>query len=242
MGKKVGRKLKQGWNKNIKKRLTPNKILRSWKPFKDRGLGLGKLIAGSIKTGTDALPGFIKPKGWDQKLEYIGRKDSITGSGKRAIEGEGWQDTDEFERYEGSDYLKEFQEQYGSSAGMFSNKEIMDILSSGDKEKIRAFYQTMGTDTKDFGSYLDALLESGVTDLRGNLSKNLLNQTEKADAMWSDFATNLASAKRGSTGFGGIDLDSISDLSANISNQMDAERKAEADRLVNQFLQTEDLA
>ena len=217
-----------------------NKNLRSWKPFRDKGLGLGKLAYGLLQTGADALPGASTHPGFSEKLQYAGRSQSLSGATRKVIEGEGWQDKFAHQNWLKGGALKAFKEQYGDSPIDLSNTEIMQIIDSGDRELIKAFFHVMGKDMEGNDSFLDAFMERGL-NLRRRLNKKTdLNKTQ-VDTQWAGFGSELEKLKRGNLGFGSSDTDMLSDFSSDMYNLNQEKGQQSKDEVIEAFLRSEGL-
>tara|TARA_R100000234_G_scaffold164_1_gene114 strand:+ start:10140 stop:10757 length:618 start_codon:yes stop_codon:yes gene_type:complete len=165
-----------------KKMVTPPKAWRAWKPFRQRGLGLGKALTGALQVITPTSSSMY------DKLDYMSRGDSLgSAAGRFATtdykpfhEYETW-----LEKYKGKRKMSDF-----------SNRDIMKILTSGSRDDIRGFLHAKGID--DYNWELTNLIQDKFPDLIKKEQK-MLGQTEREiDSVWNQFG----SPQMNPTGFG----------------------------------------
>ena len=197
--------------KKLTKAFTRPSAWRSWQPFKDRGLGLGKAVTGLAQAFTNP------DSDLGRKLEYMATEEGPEGASslegafnwfsksgqetRRAIE-----DID----YSASQDWEDWQKEFGTDA--LSDSQILDLFARGDRDEIKGYLKHVGAE--DIGDNFLNWLQQNMFDVMGQYKANLTELFKGIDKTKGDFSSKyLASRRGGGEGFGqGIDEDSVDDL------------------------------
>ena len=235
---------------------------RSWKPGRDKGLGLGKLLGGTLEGAInvgegllEAIPALTRELGsdWDPKVgyneqrgkgynwldkiyDYSGEGQSLGGWASRLGEGTGWKDRHYLEQYLKGATHKGAKGRYGQDFGHWSNEEIFDILKREDPDEIRSLLSMMGVE--DLGDTKLNYFLQNAPNILGQYEKIIKPKLEEMKSKWGEFGTNLAAKKRKLFSFGtGVDsAEGMSTLLEGLKTQYAGAQEGALSQIVREYL------
>ena len=213
------KKAKDWWNRKIKhgELIRRPKQWREWKPFKQRGLGLGKFTAGLLQSVTHHDDDMY------EKLNYMGKEGGLGSFGERFLQGEDvWKPTHEWETWEDKNPTKQLSE--------WSDKDLFGALKSGDKNKVRGVLSALGID--DIGGEMSEYIMTKMPDIEKMYQTQYRQAIKPIEGMWDKFAKQYNIGKGG--GFGTHDDSEIMDYYSGIEDKYgDMSAKVLADVINN---------
>ena len=205
----------KAWRKRAKKAFTRPSAWRKWKPFRQRGLGLGKLVVGALQAVTPTSDPMYK------KLKYMENVDSLTNAGIRFATDD-WQPLHEFEQWSKGINGKKFSE--------YTNKEMANILSGNDRDAIRALLLAKGIE--DYNWEMTNLIQEKFPDLLAKHQKGVALKGKEIQSRYGEFPSMATP-----TGFG-TGEGKTRDKYLDIHSMYGDSSKQILDQIVNEALNT----
>jgi len=160
---------------------------RSWKPFRDKGGGLGKLLTGAMQVVTPTDDPMY------EMLEHMGRGQSLTDMGKRWSK-EHMETVGEWEQFQESGAHQDFLSTVGANPEDLTNRELFQILGSGDQNAIRSMLSVLGYG--DVGGQLSQYVGNQLWDIQSKYKELYAEKMKPVEGAWSKFGGEFENLKR----------------------------------------------